>query len=138
MTQKPEVSREGNVPEEWVTMPTHNTPVTFEVEVVEDDIYTVDLTGSICDDGIQVAREALLEVIENKANKIAVRMSHVDYISSSGIGMLVSVLKKCHQNRIDFALCELSEDIAELFALTRLDQVFTIASTLNSWRKTLA
>lgn len=62
-------------------------------------------------------------------------MAGVDYISSSGIGMMVSILKRCHQAGVDFAVYSLTPDIHELFTLTRLDQVFTIAPDFGSWQK---
>ena len=102
------------------------------------DVHCVRLTGSLCDDGISVARQVIIDTLSQGATRIAVNMEAVDYISSSGIGMLVSILKRCFQQKVQMALCGLNEDIRELFALTRLDQVFTIARDVKSWRKSLA
>ena len=65
-------------------------------------------------------------------------MEGVDYISSSGIGMLVAILKRCRQLDAQLVLVGLDENMRELFGMTRLDQVFTVAESLDSWRRTLA
>jgi anti-sigma B factor antagonist len=91
------------------------------------------LCGDLCDGGVLETRRAILEAIEGGAPRIAVDLSGVEYISSAGIGMLVSMLKRCHQNGLDFALAGLNEEVRELFSLTRLDEVFPIAPDLETW-----
>ncbi|MCA8961965.1 MAG: STAS domain-containing protein [Planctomycetes bacterium] len=117
-------------------MSTDQPTITCDTRL-HDDVHEVCLSGSLCDDGIDVARQALADLIDQDAPKIAINMGGVDYVSSSGIGMLVSVLKRCHQSNVAFALCNLTEDIHELFSLTRLDQVFTMAPDVQSWRRSL-
>ena len=99
-----------------------------------DDISWVRLDGEICDDAITEAREAVIDIIENQAQRVLIDLSGVHYISSSGIGMLVTLLKRCHQAEIPFAVTGLRDEIRELFALTRLDQVFTVVQSLEAWQ----
>lgn len=111
----------------------------LETEVQrQNDVTIVAIKGALADEGILKAREVLHETLGTGVQKIAIEMQGVNYVSSSGIGMLVSVLKKAHQANIDLALCGLQSDIQELFQLTRLDQVFSIARDVDTWRKTLA
>lgn len=117
-------------------MSTQNTPITCQVQV-SDETHVVALCGSLCDDGIDTTRSFLCDIIDGGATQIAIDMQGVEYVSSSGIGMLVSILKRCHQADIEFALCSPTTDIHELFTLTRLDQVFTIAPDLESWKSSI-
>ena len=117
-------------------MSTDNTSLTCKVQVA-DDVHAVALVGSLCDDGIDIARTIFCDLLQNDAKNIAADMRGVEYVSSSGIGMLVSVLKRCHQSSVNFSICGLTEDIHELFTLTRLDQVFTIAPDIESWKRSL-
>ncbi len=110
--------------------------MTCEVQLA-DDVHQVTLVGSLCDEGIDTARTVLCDLVQNEAKSIAAHMGGVEYVSSSGIGMLVSILKRCHQSKVNFALCGLTEDIHELFALTQLDQVFTIAPDIEAWKRSL-
>ena len=52
--------------------------------------------------------------------------------------MLVAILKRCRQLDVQLVLVGLDENMRELFRMTRLDQVFTVAGSLASWRKSLA
>jgi len=95
------------------------------------------LRGDLCDDGVLEARRAIMEAIGAGAPRIAIDLSGVEYISSAGVGMLVSMLKRCHQNGLELALTGMNAEVRELFSLTRLDEVFPIASDLESWCKAL-
>ena len=103
-----------------------------------DDIHVVHVEGSLCDSAISTVRQSILDTLDQGATKIALEMGKIDYISSSGIGMLVSVLKQCRQKEVPFALCGVNAEIRELFSLTRLDQVFPLAKSAAEWQKTIA
>ncbi|MEE8143551.1 MAG: STAS domain-containing protein [Planctomycetota bacterium] len=118
-------------------MSTESRTLACEVETM-GDLHFVKLNGSLSDEGIALARKAILDALNGGAAKIAVGMQDVGYVSSSGIGMLVSMLKRCHQHNVPLAICSLNTDIRELFTLTRLDQVFTIARDVHAWQKSLS
>ncbi len=113
-------------------MSTHFEPLSVEVEA-HDDGCVVSAKGAICDDGTLEMRRRLLGAHSSGSSRVLVDLSGVNYISSSGIGMLVSILKRCHKDEISFALCGLNKDILELFQLTRLDQVFAILPDRSAW-----
>ncbi len=118
-------------------MATQSRTLSCTVEKV-GEVHCLKLDGSLCDEGIAVGRKAIFDALGDGATRLAICMQDVDYVSSSGIGMLVSVLKRCHQQDVRLALCGLNPDIRELFTLTRLDQVFTIARDVDAWLKTLS
>lgn len=104
----------------------------------EADACVVHLKGSLCDDGTSSVREILMGELAQQPAHLVIDCAQVDYIASSGIGMLVSVLKKAHQAEGQLVLCGLNVELRELFALTRLDQVFPLASTIEEWRTATA
>ena len=93
--------------------------------------------GNLCDDGVLEARRAVLEAIGTGVPRIALDLQGVEYISSAGIGMLVSMLKRCHQNGLELALAGLTGDVRELFTVTRLDEVFSITPDFETRCKTV-
>ena len=108
----------------------------IEIEIKEfPAVQALCLTGDLCDEGVLEARRAILEAIGAGAPRVAIDLGGVEYISSAGVGMLVSMLKRCHQNGLELALAGLNQEVRELFALTRLDEVFPIAPDLESWCK---
>ena len=56
---------------------------------------------------------------------LIVDFSKVDFIDSSGLGMLVSLFKLMN-GKGDMALCSLNPGIMNMFTLTRMDRIFRI------------
>jgi anti-anti-sigma factor len=107
--------------------PTAAAPARFDV--VEGEIPVISIAGSLADEANFQAKEVFLRLIGEKPSRILVDLSGMDYISSSGIGLLVSVLRRCRQFGISMSLCGLQPEVFELFKLTRLNQVFEIIET---------
>ncbi|MEM7165072.1 MAG: STAS domain-containing protein [Planctomycetota bacterium] len=106
-------------------------------EVVHDgEVCILTVSGDLCDDSAITVRDCLMEAPSDETKHIALQCSKIGYVSSAGIGMLVAVLKRMHQQGVSMVLCDLHDELQELFALTRLDQVFTIAPSLQDWRDT--
>lgn len=103
----------------------------------EDDFHGVQLRGSICDEGTSLVQKTILDLISPDISRLAIDCEHVEYVSSSGIGMLVSALKTAHREGVSLTLCALSDELRELFSLTRLDQVFQLAESMDAYRKSL-
>jgi anti-sigma B factor antagonist len=70
-------------------------------------------------------KSKLAELVEQGHVNLVINLSAVDLVDSSGLGVLVSVLKKVG-NRGEIKVCNLKEGVRSLFQLTRLDKVFTL------------
>lgn len=66
----------------------------------------------------------LLLQIENGHNVLVVDLEQVEFIDSSGLGAIVSGLKKVGTGNL--SICGVQEDVMGVFKLTRLDRVFSI------------
>jgi anti-sigma B factor antagonist len=51
-------------------------------------------------------------------------LSQVDFIDSSGLGSMISILKTVSKNNGDMVLCNLNPAVENLFTLTRMNTVF--------------
>jgi anti-sigma B factor antagonist len=71
-------------------------------------------------------KNRLLEFVENGKRKIAVDFSNVEYIDSSFLGSLVSVLKRITDSDGGVKVFGLAERVRGVFELTRLYKVFDI------------
>jgi len=60
--------------------------------------------------------------------KIVLDLSRVEFIDSSGLGVMVSSLKMLRGNG-SLSLCGIRETIMTMFKLTRMDRVFPIFAT---------
>lgn len=74
-----------------------------------------------------VFKQEILSFIQQGKNCILLDFRYVEFIDSSCLGALVSILKTLN-GRGDLALCALNSNIQNMFKLTRMDRIFTIGS----------
>ena len=70
-------------------------------------------------------KERMAELIASGNMKIVLDLSRVEFIDSSGLGAIVSSLKRMG-GRGDLVVCGLQETTMTLFRLTRMDRVFQV------------
>ena len=71
----------------------------------------------------------LKELIEVRQNKILVDCAKMDYVSSSGLRILLMTLKSISQTDGKFVLCNLQENIKEIFEISGFNSIFEIYPT---------
>ncbi len=96
-----------------------------EFSVVDNEVH-VTLTGSIYVEEATAIRGKLIEYIDQGFRRFVITMQNVDYIDSSGLGVLVAVQKRAVQNGGGVAIKGIKGIVKELFELTRLNKVFEI------------
>lgn len=94
---------------------------------VADGKVKVSLSGSMYVEEAAVLRERLLDYADKGYKLFFIDMSGVDYIDSSGLGVLVAIHKRAVQKGGEVELHGLRGVVKELFELTRLTKVFTIS-----------
>lgn len=84
----------------------------------------VDLSGGMYVEGAEILRERLIKFIEQGQKHFVINMAKVDYIDSSGLGVLVSIHKRARQSMGSLIISGATGFVKELFEMTRLDRVF--------------
>ncbi|CDQ53842.1 unnamed protein product [Klebsiella pneumoniae] len=77
---------------------------------------------------VQAFKQQVLEAIDPDTKNVLLDLNHVDFIDSSCLGALVSILKSVN-GQGELALCSLNDTIKNLFKLTRMDRIFSIKET---------
>lgn len=75
-------------------------------------------------------KDDVAALIENGSAQLVVDFTDVAFVDSSGLGALVGVLKKIG-HRGDMAVCGLNSDVAQMFEICRMDQVFKTYVTVD-------
>lgn len=88
----------------------------------------VDVTGDIDMSTSPGLRKTLLESL-GKTPRLAVNLTDVRYVDSSGIASLVEVLKAARNTDKRLVLFGLNEPVHEVLQLTRLTKIFEIRKT---------
>ena len=71
-------------------------------------------------------RQRLLAVISAGAQDVVIDLSEVDFIDSTGLGVLMGAAKRVRSSGGDIRLVMKGSRLAELIELTRLDRVLDV------------
>lgn len=71
-------------------------------------------------------KERLVEAFNKRKTDILIDGQNLDYLDSTGLGTLISVLKKAKENDSNIYLENIKPNIRKLFDITELDKVFII------------
>lgn len=66
------------------------------------------------------------EALSTGARTLLIDLENITFIDSSGLGTLISVLKKVRSQDCEMAVCSASPQVKMLFELTSMDQVFRV------------
>ena len=75
-------------------------------------------------------REHLAANIQRGNCKIVLDLETVSFLDSTGLGAIVSSLKRLDSNGI-MVICNVGEMVMDVFRLTRMDRVFPIVRSLD-------
>jgi stage II sporulation protein AA (anti-sigma F factor antagonist) len=94
---------------------------------IQNGICVVSIEGNIALDGVNEAKSYLKPHLDSPDVKgLVMNFEKVNFIDSSGIGLIVSVFKTMQQKEGKFALTNLSKKNEEIFSITRLNKILDI------------
>ena len=66
------------------------------------------------------------EILDNLSESVEINLKDLEYISSAGLGLFISVHTKLSKDGKIMKISNLSDLVKNIFHLTRLDEVFEI------------
>ncbi|UZD22535.1 STAS domain-containing protein [Algoriphagus halophytocola] len=81
--------------------------------------------------------EVVSDAIEEGAKKFVVDLSKVRYISSSGIGLLITMLTKMRNKDGEVYLTAPSDHVKKLLIITKLNNIFTVFDSVGEFKKSV-
>ncbi len=98
----------------------------------KNSVHVVRFEGNMDVHGIHKIEKSFLESITKIASgKIIIDLSHVDFISSAGLRVLVATLKKIQECGGSLALVGLKPAVQKVFDIVDMNSMFTILKTLD-------
>ena len=91
-----------------------------------DKCTVVAITGRLDTTNYSMLEKKLMDMIANQHDRIIVECSKMDYVSSSGLRILLMALKKITLSKGKFALCGLQDNIREIFEISGFTNIFEI------------
>jgi len=106
--------------------------VNLDVETSsKDGVSVVSLRGEIDVYTAPRLRQTLIDLVEGGATDIVVDMEHVDFLDSTGLGVLVGGLKRVKDRDGEMKLVAKQDRILKIFDITGLSKVFPMYGTLD-------
>lgn len=79
----------------------------------------------------QEVKDQLNTIMKKDNAKLIFDLHGLDFIDSSAIGTLISILKSSKEHKGTFVLCNLSPEVNDLLEVMQLQSVFCIHSTIE-------
>ncbi len=96
-------------------------------ESVSEAVITV--TGEIDLYSSPELRTAILEAVPAAPTQVAIDLSGVAYMDSSGVATLVEGLRSAREHKKAFSLVAPSPAVVKVLKLAKLDQIFEVSQT---------
>ena len=103
--------------------------VTMRVRRAGDAASIVDIEGEVTGFAEKVLTDAFTEASTGNTGVIILNFSELDYMNSSGIGLLVTLLIRAQRRQQRLLAFGLSEHYRQIFELTRLDDAIPVYAT---------
>ena len=103
--------------------------VAMNVRKVTDRVCTVDILGEVTAFAENVVMDAYTEATTSGARSIILNFTGLDYMNSSGIGLLVTLLIRMNRKRQRLFAFGLTDHYKNIFDLTRLNEAISIYET---------
>jgi len=95
-------------------------------ETKKNEHVILEIIGRLDTTNYGTLEKKLMELIEGRNLKIIINCRSLDYISSSGLRVLLLALKMIKRENGKFILCSLRENIREIFEISGFTSIFPI------------
>jgi anti-sigma B factor antagonist len=106
--------------------------ISVQTKSLNDNCVVVALTGRFDAGNAETVKAAFRQVINSSGRRVVVDLSQVPFIDSAGLAVLVSALKQARASAGNVLLAGVQPQTRTVFALTMLDQVFSIHPTIQA------
>jgi len=98
---------------------------------IQDKSGIIKISGNVNLYELYMIRDSFEEFQEKALEKVILDLSEVDYIDSSGIGLLIAQATKYKDKQIKFVLASINKSIEHVFRVTSFAKLFLKSPSLN-------
>jgi anti-sigma B factor antagonist len=103
--------------------------VTMDVRKINDKVSVVDINGELTAFAEGVLMQAYNQASDGRVRAIILNFEDLEYMNSSGIGLLVTLLIRVNRKKQRLLTYGLTEHYRNIFQITRLDDAITICES---------
>ncbi len=95
----------------------------------KDNVTVLTLSGRLDLGNGNKLKECVKEILDSERTSIHINLKEVEFVNSSGLGSLVSIMKETRLNRGRLTLSDMADYVREIFDITQLSHIFEIFQT---------
>ena len=103
-----------------------STQLQARVRSTDGAVAVIELTGDVTAAAETELMEAYRLACQSEPHGVVLDFTGLDYMNSSGIGLLVTLLVRARRAHQQLSAYGLSDHYRQIFELTRLDEVITV------------
>ena len=79
----------------------------------------------------EAVKETILSYYNKPNTKLIISLEGIRFIDSSGFSTLLTIMKAANNNYGEFKICNVAEEVKELFQVLQLHNIFEIHDSFN-------
>ncbi len=103
--------------------------VSMNVRPANSDTKVIEIHGEVTGFAEDILMEAYTQASIGQVNNVIINFDDLDYMNSSGIGLLVTLLIRAQRKNQQVMAVGLNEHYQQIFQLTRLDEAIGMYKT---------
>ena len=92
----------------------------------DKNIWDVSLKGEVDIYTANKLKETLIDMVAERPQDILIDASRLEYIDSTGLGVLIGALKRLKQHEKDIYIRDVKLNVKKIFKITGLDKIFKV------------
>lgn len=105
------------------------TTTTLPVRRLNGRVSVIDISGEVTAKSEEALADAFASAGSGGTQAIILNFDQMEYMNSSGIGLLVTLLIRAQRGKQKLLACGLSDHYRQIFQLTRLDEAIGICGS---------
>jgi anti-sigma B factor antagonist len=106
--------------------------VLFDVDVSDQDGWTLlRVTGELDVATAPRLRQEAVRVVSEGRLQLVMDLSGVDFLDSTGLGVIIGVLKRVRGHGGELVLAGLSPQVSKVFEITRVSEIVQIVASVS-------
>lgn len=94
-----------------------------------EDYTAIEIRGRLDATSAPDAEEAMTDAIQRGVTRLVINLAATDYVSSAGLRVLLATAKRLSRQGGQLVLCELQDGVREVFEISGLLTVLSVAQT---------
>lgn len=91
---------------------------------LDNEFWNVSIEGELDVSSADKLKDKLHKIVDEKMLDVKIDLANLEYIDSTGLGVMIGVLKKLRVNEKEIYILNPRSNVKKIFTITGLDKIF--------------